>query len=73
MDFLNNITSLSLVLQEAYKYVHPALQRFDLSVDKSTLRNLRQWLGMQTVAKGIPVFTETLPFSNEIQQIYCKY
>ena len=61
LDFLNSFVDSSLaglVLQEIYKRISSVLQTdlsFDVSFDSIVLKNLGHWLGLQTIAKGIPV------------------
>ena len=61
LDFLDSFVDSSLaalVLQETYKCISSVLQvdlSFDKSFDPTVLKNLGHWLGLQTIARGIPV------------------
>ena len=64
LDVLVDSSLFSLVLQETYRLINLAFHAdlsFVLSFDKAILKNLGHWLGLQTLGRGIPVFTEDLP------------
>ena len=59
----------ALVLQETHKHISSALQvdlSFDVSFDLIVLKNLGHWLGLQTIARGIPAFVLLCPIPMEL-------
>ena len=64
MDHLADSSLNSLTLEESYRHIGLAFNAdssFNLSFDSAILKNLSHWLGLQTLAKGIPVSAEALP------------
>ena len=52
---------------ESYRRIGLAVNAdlsFDLSFDRAILNNLGHWLGLQTLARGVPVCADTLPLSD---------
>ena len=67
LDHLANSSLYSLTLMESYRRVGLAVNAdlsFDLSFDRVILNNLGHWLGLQTLARGVPVCADTLPLSD---------
>ena len=49
---------------ESYRYIGLAFNAdlsFNLSFDRAILKNLCHWLGLQTLARGVPIYAEALP------------
>ena len=64
LDHLADSSLNSLILEESCRRIGLAFNAdssFDLSFDSAILKNLSYWLGLQTLAKGIPVSAEALP------------
>ena len=54
---------------ESYRCIGLAVNAdlsFDLSFDRAILNNLGHWLGLQTLARGVPVCADTLPLSDVV-------
>ena len=52
---------------ESYRRIGLAVNAdlsFDFSFDRAILNNLGHWLGLQTLARGVPVCADTLPLSD---------
>ena len=64
MDHLADPSLNNLTLEESYRCIGLAFNAdlsFNLSFDSAILKNLSHWLGLQTLAQGIPVSAEALP------------
>ena len=45
---------------------------FNLSFDRAILKNLCHWLGLQTLARGVPISAEALPLSDIVITASCR-
>ena len=73
LDCLGDSSLRSLTLQESYRRIGLAFHAdlsFNPSFDKTILKNLCHWLGLQTLARGFPVSTEALPLCDIIITAY---
>ena len=64
LDHLADPSLNNLTLEESYRRIGLAFNAdllFNLSFDSAILKNLSHWLGLQTLAKGLPVSAEALP------------
>lgn len=66
---------IDLTLQESFRCVGLTLctdLSFNPSFDRTILKNLGHWLGLQTLAQGIPVSVDALPLWDIVLTIFHK-